>query len=156
MSQISVSQIKAPIGSVFQKHMYSSFIVKMRIDLGSFGLFGSFWVGDNAQGKNLSNLNFWISEVKKVKLGSVDKMGCEGRNVSVSQKEQIFGERSILKKCSILYGGLRGSIWFLKICIWFLGGAKVWVKKSFFTEKFKNGYWAILLVNMWILLWNNV
>ncbi len=45
MSQISVSQIKAPIGSVFQKYVYSSFIVKMRIDLGSFGLF---WIGDNA------------------------------------------------------------------------------------------------------------
>ncbi len=71
---------------------------------------GSFWVEDNAQGRNLSNLNFWVSEVKKVKFGSADKMGCECRNVSISQKAQIFGERSILKKCSILYGGLRGSI----------------------------------------------
>ncbi len=39
MSQISASQIKAPIGSIFQKYVYNSFIVKMRIDLGSFGLF---------------------------------------------------------------------------------------------------------------------
>ncbi len=85
-------------------------MVKMRIDLGSFGLFGSFWIGDNAQGKNLSNLNFWVSEVKKVKCGSVEKMGCECRNVSISQKAQIFGERSILMKCSMLYGGLRGNI----------------------------------------------
>ncbi len=45
MSQISVSQIKAPIGSVFQKYVYSSFMVNMRTDLGPFG---SFWVGDNA------------------------------------------------------------------------------------------------------------
>ncbi len=67
MSQIGASQIKAPIGSIFQKYVYSSFIVKMRIDLGSFGLFGSFWVGDNARGRNLSNMNFWVSEVKKVK-----------------------------------------------------------------------------------------
>ncbi len=39
MSQIGVSQIKAPISSVFQKYVYSSFMVKMRIDLGTFGLF---------------------------------------------------------------------------------------------------------------------
>ncbi len=38
------------------------------------------------------------------------KIVCECRNVSLSQKVQIFGERSILMKCSILYGGLRGSI----------------------------------------------
>ncbi len=38
-SQISASQIKAPIGSVFQKYVYSSFMVKMRIDLGCFELF---------------------------------------------------------------------------------------------------------------------
>ncbi len=39
MSQIGASQIKAPIGSIFQKYVYSSFMVKMRIDLGTFGLF---------------------------------------------------------------------------------------------------------------------
>ncbi len=39
MSQIGVSQIKAPIGSVFQKYVYNSFMVKIRIDLGSFELF---------------------------------------------------------------------------------------------------------------------
>ncbi len=65
------------------------------------------------RGRNLSNLNLWVSEVKKVKFGSAEKMGCRCINVSVSQKVQIFGERSILMKCSILYGGLRGSIQFL-------------------------------------------
>ncbi len=35
MSQISASQIEAPIGSLFQKYVSSTFIVKMRIDLGS-------------------------------------------------------------------------------------------------------------------------
>ncbi len=39
MSQIGASQIKAPTGSIFQKYVCSSFMVKMRIDLGSFGLF---------------------------------------------------------------------------------------------------------------------
>ena len=39
VSQISASQIKAPEGSIFQKYVYSSLMVKMRIDLGSFGLF---------------------------------------------------------------------------------------------------------------------
>ncbi len=58
-------------------------------------------------------LNFWVSEVKKVKLGCVGKMGCGCRNMSISQKAQIFGERSIWTKCSILYGSLRGGIQFL-------------------------------------------
>ncbi len=35
MSQISASQIEAPIGSVFQKYVSSTLMVKMRIDLGS-------------------------------------------------------------------------------------------------------------------------
>ncbi len=39
MSQIGVSQIKAPIGNIFQKYVYSSFMVKVRIDSGSCGLF---------------------------------------------------------------------------------------------------------------------
>ncbi len=39
MSQMGASQIKAPIGRVFQKYVYSSFIVKLRIDSGSFRLF---------------------------------------------------------------------------------------------------------------------
>ncbi len=43
----------------------------------------------------MSNLNFWVPEVKKLKFGSVEKMGCGCRNVSVCQKAQIFGERSI-------------------------------------------------------------
>ncbi len=38
-SEIGASKIKAPIGSFFQKYVSSSFMVKMRIDLGSFGLF---------------------------------------------------------------------------------------------------------------------
>ncbi len=35
MSQIGASQIEAPIGSLFQKYVSSTFMVKMRIDLGS-------------------------------------------------------------------------------------------------------------------------
>ncbi len=38
-SEIGASKIKLPIGRVFQKYIYSSFMVKMRIDLGTFGLF---------------------------------------------------------------------------------------------------------------------
>ncbi len=86
MRQFGVSQIKAPFSSIFQKYVYSSFMVKIRIDLGSFGLFWFILVWDNVQGRNISNLNFWVSEVKKVKFGSVEKIGCECRNVSVSQK----------------------------------------------------------------------
>ncbi len=39
MSQIGASQIEAPIGSLFQKYVYICFMVKMKINLGSFGLF---------------------------------------------------------------------------------------------------------------------
>ncbi len=38
-SQIGASQIKLPRSRVFQKYVYSSFMVKMRINLRSFGLF---------------------------------------------------------------------------------------------------------------------
>ncbi len=38
-SEIEASKIKLSKGSIFQKYVYSSFMVKMRIDLGSFGLF---------------------------------------------------------------------------------------------------------------------
>ncbi len=78
--------------------------------LGSFGLF---WVGDNAQGRNLWSLNFCVHEVRKFKFGSAENVGCGCRNGSISLKAQIFCKGSILMNCSILYGGLRGSIWFL-------------------------------------------
>ncbi len=38
-SEIGASKIKSPIGSLYQKYVYSSFMVKMRINFGSFGLF---------------------------------------------------------------------------------------------------------------------
>ncbi len=38
-SEIGANEIKSPIGRVFQKYVYSSFMVKMRIDLGPFDLF---------------------------------------------------------------------------------------------------------------------
>ena len=38
-SKIGVSEIKSPMGRVFQKYVYTCFIVKMRINFGSFGLF---------------------------------------------------------------------------------------------------------------------
>ncbi len=115
MSQIGSSQIKAPAGSIFQKYVYSSFMVKIRIDSESFGLFwfilGWGWC---ARKKFCQIWIFVFLRSKKVKFGSAEKMGLGCRHVSVSQKVQIFSERSILMKCSILYGGLRGSIWFFK------------------------------------------
>ena len=39
VSQIGASQIKEPTGSIFQKYVYSSLMVKMRINLWSFQLF---------------------------------------------------------------------------------------------------------------------
>ncbi len=85
------------------------------------GSFGSFWAGDNVWGRSLSNSNFCITEVKKFKFESVDKVWCKCRNVSISQKHQyLFCEGSILVKCNILYGDLSGNIqfWFLKIFRW--------------------------------------
>ncbi len=55
-------------------------------------------------GRNLSNLNPWVPEVANVKFGSVEKMGYGCRNISVSQKVQVFGDRSMLMKCSIFLG----------------------------------------------------
>ncbi len=102
--EILASKIKSPTGSINQKYVYTCFIVKMRIN--------SIWVGDNAQGRILGSLNFWVFQVKKFKFESRSTgiMGYECRNKSVSQKVQIFGETSILIKCSILCGDLTGGI----------------------------------------------
>ena len=44
VSQIGVSQIKSPVGRVFEKYVYSSFMVKMRIGLFWFNLGWGGWV----------------------------------------------------------------------------------------------------------------
>ncbi len=53
------TQIKAPGGRVNEKYMYTYFMVKM-INLRSFGLFGSIWVGECAR-KDFTNFEFWGS-----------------------------------------------------------------------------------------------
>ncbi len=55
-------------------------------------------------------LNFGVLHVKKFKFRNVENMGCGCRNCSVSEKVQKFGDRNILMKCSLLYGGLSGNI----------------------------------------------
>ncbi len=47
-SQVSVSQIKSPAGRVLQKYVYTFFMVKMRINLRSFGLFWINFCWDSA------------------------------------------------------------------------------------------------------------
>ncbi len=74
------------------------------------GSFGFVLVGDNMPEKISGTLNFGGFQVKKFKFGNVENMGCGCRNGSISEKVQKFGERSILMKCSILYGGLSGNI----------------------------------------------
>ncbi len=39
MTEIKATEIKAPIGRVHKSYVYSRLMVKMRIDLGSFGFF---------------------------------------------------------------------------------------------------------------------
>ncbi len=39
VSEIRASEIKLPTGRVFQKYVYTCFMVKMRINFRSFGLF---------------------------------------------------------------------------------------------------------------------
>ncbi len=58
VSQIGVSQIKAPIGSIFHKYVYSSFIVKMRINSGSFGLFWFILGGGQCMRKEFVKFEF--------------------------------------------------------------------------------------------------
>ncbi len=53
---------------------------------------------------------FGVLQVTKFKFKSMENIGYEYRNGTVSQKVQTVGEKSLLMKCSILYGGLRGSI----------------------------------------------
>ncbi len=107
---------KTSTGNIYQKYvLYTCFIVKMRINLWSFGLFRSIWFEDNAQWRKMLSLNSWVLQVKKFKFGGAENLGHAWTNWSVSQKVQIFGERSTLMKCSVLHGCLKSSIWLLII-----------------------------------------
>ncbi len=90
-------------------------------------------------GRIWGTLNFGVLWVEKCKFRSVENIGYGCRNSSVSEKVQIFGEGSILMKCSLLYGGLSGGIKFLMFENFYMvfGKAKVWVKKSFLYRKIK-------------------
>ncbi len=44
---------KSPAGSINQKYVYTYFMVNMMINSGSFRLFGSIWVVDNAPGRKI-------------------------------------------------------------------------------------------------------
>ncbi len=57
-----------PNQSTKRQHIYISLMVKMGIDLDLLGSFGLFWVGDNVQGRNLSNSKFWILSSKSLNL----------------------------------------------------------------------------------------
>ena len=77
------------------------------------GSFGSIWVGDNVPGRISGTLNFGVLQVKKFKLGMWKIwMEYECRSGFISEKVQKFGERSILMKYSLLYGGLSGNLIF--------------------------------------------
>ena len=110
-------------------------LVKMKINFGSFGLFYFNLSWGYCTRKDFGNLEFWGSSGKKFKFRRMENMGYGCRNGSISEKVQKFGKRRILMKYSLLYRGLSGNIWFLKIFTWFVGGAKVWVEKSFFHQK---------------------
>ncbi len=139
VSQMGASQVKAPTGSIFQKCVYSSLIVKMRNDFGSFGLFVSFLVGDNVWGKNLSNLNFWVPEVRSSNLevqkilGAGVEMAPYLRKYKYLVKEVYWWNVVCCMECWVV----TFNFWFLKISIWFFGEAKVRVKKSFWIENLK-------------------
>ncbi len=47
-------------------------------------------------------------------------MGYGCRNGSISEKVQIFGEGSIIMKCSLLYGGLSSGTRFDRLGVEFL------------------------------------
>ncbi len=104
-SQIGASQIKVPKGSIFQKCVYSCLMVKMRIDLRSFGLFSFILGWGQCVRKEFVKFKFLDSWGQKVQIWKCEKMGWGCRNVSVSQKVQIFCEESMLVKCSLLYFG---------------------------------------------------
>ncbi len=64
----------------------------------------------NVWGRKMWSLNFGVLEVKKFKFVGAWNLGHTWTNWSVSQKVQIFGERSVFMKCVLLYGCLNGGI----------------------------------------------
>ncbi len=77
-----------------------------------WAFFGSIWVGDLYARKDLGKFKFLDPSGQKFKIRRAENLGYGCRNGSISQNIQIFGERSTLMKCSILFGDLSGSIHF--------------------------------------------
>ncbi len=100
---------------------------------------GSFWARDNVWGRNLSNLNFWVPEVRKFKFGSAEKMGVD-IEMSLYLRRYNYLVKEIYWWNVVYWMGVwevAFNFWFLKIFTWFLGRAKVRVEKSFLIENLK-------------------
>ncbi len=67
-SQIGVRQIKSPVGRVFQKYVYTYFMVKMKIKLRSFGLFWFKLGWGLCAKKDFGNFEVWGFQGQKVQI----------------------------------------------------------------------------------------
>ncbi len=88
---------KSPVGSINQKYVYACFMVKIRINLGSFGVFWfnlGWW---QRRGRKMWSLNFCILLVKKFKFGGLENLGYAWINWSISQTVPLFCERTFDK-----------------------------------------------------------
>ncbi len=91
------------------------------------------------QGRKLSNLNFWVLKVKKVKFRSVEKWGMDAEMSPYLSWYKYLVEKVYWWNIAYCMGvwEVVFDFWFLKIFTWFLSGAKVWVEKSFLVENIK-------------------
>ncbi len=92
---------------------------------------------------------FWVLQVKMFKFVEVENLGYPWTNWFVSQNLQIFGEGTILMKCSILHGCLNGCIQFLIFKIfnffymvfrWFEVGCMIWADEPNWCEPNQSTY----------------
>ncbi len=142
-------------------------MVKIRIKFGSFGSFGSTWVGDNVPGRILGSLHFGFfrsihSNLKVLKMwGLKAEMGLYLRKYKYFVKEVY--QRYVVSCMGVWVVAFEFLIFenFKMLFWWWSPWGYFWVEsnvdwKLIFDGKFKIGYWAILLIYLWKLMQNNV
>ena len=76
------TEIKTPVSNIYQKYVHTCFMVKMRIDVGSFGLFWVLLVQfGNVPGRIFRSFIFGVLWVKKFKFGSTKIWGMDVETV---------------------------------------------------------------------------
>ncbi len=127
------TEIKAPEGSIHQKYVYTSFIVKTNFKFGFSGHFEFVWVKAKVKLGSCQVCMVKVMKGKKFKFLGVAAFWTSWHNVgNISESIYVWWRMlywwnvvSILIRCCT---SIFCSFSFSKLCTWFSCGVKVWVQ----------------------------